>query len=372
MHRFVSACGVSISIGFMLISAAMNWSYGLALARSDFDQVLSALIAVGIDVLKVTFTFTMGWAWRHGRVSTLAISGVLVIALMCHSIVGVAGYVELARSHSSGTLLSKKDTSEDLKRALGRKQLRLEELGAYQSSTAIELQLQVQQHDRRWSATQKCTNVTVGDSRSFCAAYKILEVRSAVAFEGERLEREIQEIRQQSNALATAAAVDRGDPRAGFLSRLFGWKLLPVQTALSLLLVGLIEGVATFGIYASINHGRVDITPNQAGEAPSSTKPELSNNDPALTRPTVSSAPEFGALSRFTLDCLKPCKGRRTEIGLLYPNYLSWCASQGMHAFSTQEFARHFTSMCESVGLVTEVVDGRVYCINVATVSSDT
>ena len=57
------------------------------------------------------------------------------------------------------------------------------------------------------------------------------------------------------NASAGAAAIELGDPRAEIVARAIGWKLLRVQTWLSLLFVGIIESMSTFGMFLSLNHG---------------------------------------------------------------------------------------------------------------------
>src|SRR5690606_33836460 len=118
--------------------------------------------------------------------------------------------------------------------------------------------------DVRWRTSRECVEATASASRDFCRSYRNLEADKERSIAFAEAEREISELRQQIGALATVTAIDRGDPRAGLLSRLMGLEILPVQTGLSLLFVGIIEFMSTFGMFIALNHGVAVSTPRRS------------------------------------------------------------------------------------------------------------
>jgi hypothetical protein len=363
MPLLVSGLGVLVSIGFMIVAAIMNWHYGLGLERSDSDKYLFAAIAGGIDTMKVLLTFFMRWAYEYRRWTALTMSALLTATLMSHSVTGIAGFIELNQAGATGALLSKKGTSEDLHRVLKRKQSQIDAIGTYEPAIVTDEMLQARRHDRRWQSSQQCNDATAGDSRAFCAAYRSLEAEKAKAVEAEKLEREIVALRHAINALAATSNIDRGDPRAGFLSRIMGWELLKVQTALSLLLVVIIEGVATFGIYVSMNHGKFGTGPNPATDTAEPSPAVLVHQQATST--SIAPIAVFGDIAQFAVECLQPEEGGRAEIDQLYPLYQEWCTGEGTRACPRSEFSSRFAAMCERVGLLTVSEHGQTYCINI-------
>ena len=126
----VSSTGVLISIGFMVAAGVMNWRYGLGLGRSEQDQTLFAAIAAGTDIMKVLFPFFFWWSLKNRRWISFALSGILIPALMSHSIAGIAGFVDLNRAQTTGSVLGKQEMITDLREKLARKSQQLAAIGA--------------------------------------------------------------------------------------------------------------------------------------------------------------------------------------------------------------------------------------------------
>lgn len=257
MAFILSGLGVIVAIGFIVAGGVMNWRYGMGIGRTEVDQHLSAAVHMLIDLCKVMMPFFGWWAWAQRRVVVAAGAAVITVAAISYSAIGIAGYVDMQRATASGSLVAKKDSVGDWRRELERSQRRLSELGSYQPDSVVEQRLQQLQQDVRWSSSKHCTEATAKSSRDYCADVNGLAAEKAKAIEAAKLEQQVRDLREKINSLAGVAAIERGDPRADIVARTTGFELLRVQTWLSLLQVGIIEFMATFGIFLSLQHGEV-------------------------------------------------------------------------------------------------------------------
>jgi hypothetical protein len=96
--------GVVISVGFMIAAGVMNWRYGLGLGRSDPDRLLFAAVAAGVDSMKVLLPFILWWSAKNRRWIMCGLGAVLLIGLICYSVVGIAGFLDLNRAETSGAV----------------------------------------------------------------------------------------------------------------------------------------------------------------------------------------------------------------------------------------------------------------------------
>lgn len=371
---FVSGLGVIISLGFMIAAGVMNWRYGLRLGRSDEDQLLFAAIGAGVDSMKVLLPFFLWWALRNRRWISFGLSVLLIVGLMSYSVVGIAGFVDLNRSQTTGSLLASKEAMTDLQVQLDRKQQQLLALGVFEPPSVVEERLAAQRQDRRWMTSQDCSNATAKESRQFCADYHALETEKAKGLEAERLERELGQLREAITALAGVAEIDRGDPRAGIVSRVTGWELLNVQTSLSLLLVAIIELMSTFGIFLSLNHGELRGRSEAREEGQESSVRRFSNGPVPVgrTRPALSiAAPDTSEavivdVRKFAVECLRPQPGSITPIAVLYECYCAWCRETNSRVLDQPVFQATFLAMCKSVGFTFKCDGGAASCLDLA------
>ena len=378
----VSSTGVLISVGFMVAAGVMNWRYGLGLGRSEQDQMLFAGIAAGIDIMKVLLPFFFWWSLKNRRWISFALSGILIPALMSYSIAGIAGFVDLNRAQTTGSVLGKQETITDLREKLTRKSQQLAAIGLFEPPTVVEEKILAGRQNRYWSTSEQCNNATTKDSRAFCADYHALEAQKAKGLEAATLERELVQLRDAITALAGVSEIDRGDPRAGFVARTTGWELLKVQTWLSLLQVGIIEVMSTFGIFLSLNHGALRKTAARADAyQPRWNRPtgetaarmevvgSESRSLASASKPLVLAAPEsnlqslIGHVVKFAVECLRPTPGSRVALAELYPHYRAWCEKNGSRQAGASEFESMFLAMCESTGFLIRREEDAVYCL---------
>ena len=379
MTWVVSAIGVLVSTGFMIAAGFMNWRYGHDLGRSPNDQLLFALIAAGVDTMKILIPFFFWWAMRNGRWLNAALCAFAIIALMSYSVIGIAGFVDMNFSQMSGSVRAKKATVTDLRFAQSRTMKQLQALGVVAAPNIVEKKLQSERQDRRWESSEECRNATVRESREFCAYYNKLQAEKAKGLEAQRLEQELTRLRSAITGLSGYVETAEGEARIDIVSRITGWGLLQVQTGLSLLFVGIVEGMATFGVFLSLNHGELQrslarqrdrrgadstrssnadesvgavavVEPHQRSNQP---RRLITHDDPVVEQ--MSTVPEFAAAN------LAPMNGAITCIGDLYPLYCVWCGRSSFQPISAERFEAEFLLMCKKFGFKT-IRQGRAMC----------
>lgn len=379
----ISISGVVISVGFMVAAGIMNWRYGIGLGRTLEDQYLYGGIHVLIDIGKVLLPFFCWWAWQHGRMFVSGLAAAGTVGLVALSITSIAGFVDMNRAVTTGTLVDKQDNAANWRDDLARMRAQRRQLGQFEPVAVVQQRLEQRQQDRRWQSTKQCTQATAPDSRDFCSEYKTLEAEKAKGLSAEKLEEQIAELSRKLTETAGVAAIDRGDPRAGIVSRISGWELLLVQTWLSLLQVVVIEFMSTFGIFLSLNHGELRKAVVGRGErenAPrrrTSRTPEPAergiqnaakrpNRPLAIAAPVSNPDPPFGEVAKFAVECLRPQLGSKTSLSEIYPRYRTWCDHTGSRALDEQAFQSKFLAMCESFGFSIEHDGDASYCLELA------
>lgn len=360
MKWLASIIGVVLSFGFIAAGGVMNWRYGLGIGRTESDQLLNAGVHALIDACKVMLPFFGWWALDRKRWIVAAMCAVATVACIAYSAIGIAGFVDMSRSVSSGELLAKKDDVAGWRAELSRSERRLGEVGRYDPASVTEQRMAQLHQDARWSVSKQCTDATARTTREFCAELKGLETERAKAIEAGKLEARIAELRGLINTRAGVAAIDAGDPRSGIVARLTGWELLKVQTWLSLLFVGIVEFMATFGMFLSLNHGALSraaregrgvasapVSDAGAGDVPlvpavaslrAMPRPVVARRSAADDVPLLEHQP-VGQIIRFVAERTEPAKGG-TELAALHAGYVAWCEGTGASAVDCDMFER--------------------------------
>jgi hypothetical protein len=364
VRTIATALGILAATGFTVIAAVMNWRYGLSLGRSADDQLLFAAAGLVIDVSKILMPFFAWWAIRNRRWLAGTLASMAFVGCVAYSITGIAGFADLARANTSGTLIARKETAAGLRADLQRKQTQLAALASVAPVAALELRLDGLRQDVRWRTTRACTDATAATSRDYCKQIRDLEADRARSAAALKLEGEIEQLRERIAELAGVAEIDRGDPRAGILSRFTGWEFLRVQTGLSLLFVGIIEFMSAFGLFIALNHGELvhgrtqpidepireadhpaHVPPKPPGIssvlAPADLQPDAVRTDSDAT---------VAQIATFAIMCLEPKAGARVLVRSLYPRYRAWCATYASPLISPEAFLVAFRQLCVRSG----------------------
>jgi hypothetical protein len=389
MRYLISVVGVLLALGFMAVSAVMNWRYGHALGRDPIDQYIYASTAIIGDIFKAMAPFFFWWAAKNRRVLVAVAAGVLWVVCTAYSLGSTLGYAAMNRQATAGTMASKADTFADLRAELTRKQERLVAFGAYDPPAAIESKLEGMRKDRLWPASQDCAEPTGKTARDFCTSYATAQAALARSHDAVRLEGEIADLRAKLQPLASASKTDRaGDPQASAVAHLTGWELVKVQTAFSLLLVALLELGSSLGLFISLNHGELSAAVRDHKAAPVATspapapvrakpaKPELVVVPPsapapvlAISPPVAMAAQPTGEVERFAYAKVEAFPGQSLGLDAIYGAYRQWCRAEGCKALGEDEFAAKFVKLAEIVGIAHKKRGRKVFCEDVALAS---
>lgn len=391
MMRWVaSLLGVVISLVCIAAAGVMNFKYGMSLGREWDEQLVFSVVAACFDGLKVLTPFYLWWSLCNRRYANAFVSAIALIGFIAWSMVGILGFVELNRASTTGAVLSKQESAQGLQSDLARKSAQLTDLGVVRPVGVIDDELSGLRQDKRWTSTQQCTAATATASRDFCVSYSARQAEREKAVAAATLEKEITGLREGVKGLAHVAQIDRGDPRAGIVARVTGWELPKVQNWLSLVYVVLLEMVATFGIFMSLNHGALQRVvakktiggasvaepPPMRGDASGVTsiavtpllerEPSRVGSKPQRRKPLqlIDGNKTTGDVAKFAVARLSPAKGSEVSLTELFESYQSWCAREGFDAVSVERFRHLFRGLCELSGFTYAERGDDIYCVN--------
>ena len=376
MRLVATVLGVLLSCGFTVIAGVMNWHYGLSLGRSGQDQLIFAAVSVGVDAAKILMPFFFWWAYSNARWIPAALSALVLAGCVTHSIVGVAGFVESNRATTTGTLIAKRETVEGLRADLKRTTMLRESIGGIEPVAVITQRLEVMRLDNRWRTSKQCAGATLATSRDYCADLGRLETLRLQSLAAAKREHEIAGLRLKITELAGPSEIDRGDPRAGIVARVTGWELLRVQTWLSLLLVGIVEFMSTFGIFISLNHGKVaDVVrahrqrhqsrgAKQSAAVVRKSQKQVTNSEAPRLLEAPHSALTLEHIAQFSVACLLPKEGAAVNVNALYPLFKTWCERNRLPAGTSKRFVEQFAELCERSGFPLRYEGDAAYAAN--------
>lgn len=374
MSRFMSIFGIVLALAFMALSAAINWHYGHSIGRTGADQYIFAGVSLAADIAKALAPFFFWYAASNARLLPALASALFWIAVTGWSLSSAGGFAELNRAEQTGIHVTKKSDHTGHTIELARKEQQLKDLGTFDPPAITAQRLEAARQNLRWARSRQCTDATSRESRIFCAEYHLLEAARQKGVEAARLESEIASLRTRLAGLAGAAASDAGDPRARFLSRLTGWELGSVETALTLLFIAVLEIGSGLGLFIALSHGgnasRSAKEPQPAQALPV-TKPAAlpapvkRETAPIKLPPAMpDKKPVFGDVAKFARARLAAAQGDTIAIDDLYAAYRAWCTEQKADALTAGEFKRQFIVLCTQVGFRRATRGGKHLCLD--------
>lgn len=348
MAWVASVLGVIVSGGFLLAAAVMNWRYGLGLGRSDSDQMLFALIAAGVDVMKVLLPFFLVWSFKNGRWLVSILCSIWLVATMSYSIAGVAGYLDLNRSLVASKAEVHRAEVGDTAEQLEHRRQQLARIGVAEPVAVARQKLEAIRQDPRWRTTRDCATPRTEDARAFCGEARAAQVEYAKSGEAARLRAEIDAIRSRSMGHHRTAVARDGDHRSAAVSHVTGWGREVIEIGLVVLLLVIVEGISTFGIFLSINHG--ELRQLQAASLPATASLTEAFDPEQLANDAM----------QFMTECLRPAEGQAIGFGTMYMMYVGWCAQLGRGAVDQPTFETAIAELCERFGFAVHALpDGR-------------
>ena len=242
-HTSLSALAAwSAATVLLAVSAYGNLRFGLSLAQSPSDKLAYASASVGIDVFKATlplFAFSL-WSFGH---RFFAMVGILLwFGCFAWSFSAAVGFSLATRAEATAERVIEKADQTGWTTTIKRAQSQVAALGDARPTGVIEADLTAARvPEQIWTRTRRCTDATILESQTACAAVVHLRRELAVARESERLEQTMAEGR------AAASRFSGIDPQVVALARLTGVDDAGVRTMFALLLAGILEAASSVG-----------------------------------------------------------------------------------------------------------------------------
>ncbi len=373
MRHALGVLGVLAAGVLLVVSAAMNWSFGFSLGRTEFDSHLYGAASAAADGLKALLPFFLFAAIRNKVWSQAAAAAIVWVVVIGFSFTSAVGQSALNRKDSAGkrthVSLAYKDARADLKRT----QAELGWVPQHRPMASIESAIQSHKLQSAWKWTKSCTKVNGPRGRGFCDKYLALTSELGSAESAAKLKLEIAALTAKLGS-ATGAELAGGDPQAEMLAGLLGFKLESIQTAMALLLAVLLEIGSGLGMYVAFSQWRLyDVAapavpamatePTQIVSKPvakkAKPKQRVSANDNKTAPKLV--APETD-VERFRKESVDTAEGSSLTATELYEDYCAWCEDQTKEPLALPTFGREFG---ELNGIKKAKIAGRVRYIGI-------
>ena len=334
MPALVSTAGVLLSLGFICLSAAINWRYGLSLSNDPIDQTIYAATSLLCDIGKALLPFFFWWALERSRPLQATISAVFWLACTAYSLSSAAGFVEMNTTTQAGTVSSNRNEHAELEALTQRKRLQLEKLGTVAPAGVLATRIKGLHDDPRWVHTKLCNEPRTRPDKTFCDEVAGLNLEREKAEAAERLESEIGTARVRLNQLSASAQSKAADPRVGLVTRLFQSDQSRVQLILSLLFVIVLELGSGLGLFIATSHGQ--LSTKRASGARQSEEPAI---------------PPVGNVAKFARSCLTGKSGAAIGTAELYDRYRAWCREYDMRSVDRSCFGDAFAQLATVIGV---------------------
>ena len=338
MQTGLRTLGVVAALVLLVISAGINARFGFGLGRSEIDGTIYAIASVAVDVLKVATVFFMAWAFASRQM--LLAGAALVLFVLCtgYSLASAVGFAAVNRVEIAEARALPKRHLDSLTRRLRDVRKALADLGPARIPGEIEAEMTAQRRHFRWEATEACTEVTLAESRRFCAEYDRLTgalVRSNQAAEKRR---QIADLEKQLANASDAGLFGGLDPQGELLAGLLGFKLSSVQMGLSLLMAGLVEFGSAVGLFLATETGLA-----QKRQASDQTEGQGSD-EPEI-------ADVRAMVEAFAIDTVARREGAALKLCDLMNAFEDWCARQDEGVPRPDEASVEIVDLLQSCGV---------------------
>jgi len=245
--------GAITSIGFVLISAAMNWRFGASFGRSTLDAFLYGCASALGDILKAVLPFLIAWSITARR-PLGAMAGITVwLVCLVFSLTSAVGFASLNRADTAKIRALQASHLETLQIEQARLRKKLGWLPEHRPEPIVRLEITAAKDHPRWRSSAECRNATIIKSRVFCNRYRQLEVEQASAAEAARIETRLSEISKElANQIRSDASTSR-DPQVVSLTRITGQPRNTVRMSLIVLMATLLEVGSSLGLFVALS-----------------------------------------------------------------------------------------------------------------------
>lgn len=360
--------GVLIALGFMGLSAIINWRYGARLGRDAVDQMLFSAVSLCTDIAKSATPFFFFAAATHRRIAHAVTAAVFWFACTSYSLVSIGGFMEASRAAQTGALSGQQTTYATVSAEFTRKKMERDAIGVVLSPFVTSARLSQLSQDRRWESSKRCGEVRNAGERKFCSELTAAEVAHARSSSAEVLDHRLRELTVELASLGGAVATEHGDPRVSFLTRLSGGNARAAEVVLMILFLSVVEIGSGLGLFIAVGHGALATARNRDGLCRS--EPDMASLGVAQQgatghselddrgRGVENSGARRGGVAKFARARLIAATGNSVAIDELFVAYARWCRNEKAAALDADAFAQCFAALGREVGFETSA-EGR-------------
>ena len=389
MRGFLSAFGIGTgslvcllaALTAIAISVFLNAYFAFVRTGGDFDQLAAgellngavafAILFAAFDILKSFGPVFVSRAWAHKNYGYVFVVSIMTAGFIGLSAWAASGLMMELRTGLTSKRQAKVENKDELEIQLRETRQRIKALGYMAPAGTIEAQLEAQRQQRRWKATQGCTDATANKSRTFCTNYNELQAKLAKAKALETDQVLVKKLSGQLQSIRQSGGVKAVDPQLKSLSAVTGFKAAKIEFGFLVAVVIIVELTSAFGILFALGHGpakplnqaATELTPDVA------THPETSrakttvidgvvneNDIPALPPPDIE-PPEEAAT--YCVARLKLAPGGTVPLSEVFSDYRLWCQQAGKDAMSRAVFTAAMGEVANHTDAVELAIEAR-------------
>jgi hypothetical protein len=378
MRHVLGVFGILAASVLLGVSGAMNWYFGYNLGHSAMESHLLGAASAAADGLKALIPFFLFAALRNKQWSQALAATLLWTVCLSYSFISAVGFAANVRADTAGERTVQAAQYADLQKELDKTRERLGWVPQHRPEATVAQDIEAQKQNRRWAATNGCTNATSSASKSFCTKFAQLNAELGSAQEADKLQVRIDEIRAKLSSTTTVAAVSSADPQVDVLSKLSTGSKEWVATALVLLVAVLVELGSSLGFYVVFSNWKLyedkqresDHEPIVVSKLRAANHP-VATPAPALTAaastandnkqsPMRLQAPDTD-VERFHRDRITTAEGSSLTATDLYEDYCEWCETHNKEPMALPTFGRQFGEL----GIQKAKIAGRIRYIGI-------
>ncbi len=387
MRHALGVLGILAAGVLLVVSAAMNYRFGLSIGKTEFDGQIYGVASAAADCMKALVPFFLFAAIKNRAWSQAAASMLVWGVVMAYSLTSAFGHAALNRFDVAGQRAHDSNVYKEAQADLASAREQLSWLPQHRPIMAVKAEIEGMKGSRRWGATKACTEATIRKSIAFCDRYRASVAELASAEKAAALDARIVKAQTMLASFDGGTVNTQADPQAAVLAKLTGVDLENVQLAMTLFIALLLEIGSAFGMYIAFSQWRIyerhtpaapkmaTVSTAAAGVAAPEThqvpaaieEPRFGANDnPTETEkvsvaPTRLVAPE-NDVERFYKERVETQDGSSLTATTLYEDYCAWCEEQEKEPLALPTFGREFGEL----GVQKAKIAGRVRYIGIA------
>ena len=359
MRHALGVLGVLAAGVLILVSATMNWRFGISLGRTEMDGQIYGAASAAADCFKALIPFFLFAAVKNKMWSQALAAAILGVVVTAYSLTSSLGHAALNRFDTAGNRAAEAQAYKDLRADLKRAQDQLSWVPQHRPAAAVAGELEAMKSQRAWTSTKGCTDATIKSSRNFCQSFFGLTAEMESGKQAEQLESRIREIQGKLEKTDSLSVMGQADPQAAVLAKISGLEMEQVQMAMTMFIALLLEVGSMFGMYVAFSQWR--LYDRVAPSAPSMATMETSTAAAAVAAPEAVALrkPRSGAndnrtlpaqpqkllvpetdVQRFYKESVDSQDGHTVSATSLYEAYCVWCEERQKEPLALPTFGR--------------------------------